>query len=131
MSDKDHVDRFLERFGERLPPMDLVVEGIVDRIGGLNRRLNREMDETLAEFGLNRGEWKVLGTLWRAGEPHRISPGELARVEELSTGAMTNTLVPSGRCRIFSTISSAVWVPMGISQSGQYGWPRRAYRTRR
>ena len=92
MSEKDHVDRFLDRFGERLPPMDLVVEGIVDRIGGLNRRLNREMDETLAEFGLNRGEWKVLGTLWRAGEPHRISPGELARVEELSTGAMTNRL---------------------------------------
>jgi DNA-binding MarR family transcriptional regulator len=92
MAEQDHVDRFIERFGERLPPMDLVVEGIVDRIGGLNRRLNREMDETLAAFGLNRGEWKVLGALWRGGEPHRLSPGELARVEELSTGAMTNRL---------------------------------------
>jgi len=92
MTEKDHVDRFIERFGERLPPMDLAVEGIVDRIGGLNRRLNREMDKTLAVFGLNRGEWKVLGTLWRAGEPNRASPGELARVEELSTGAMTNRL---------------------------------------
>ena len=92
MAEKDHVDRFIERFGERLPPMDLIVEGIVDRIGGLNRRLNREMDDTLEAFGLNRGEWKVLGTLWRAGEPHRLSPGELAKVEELSTGAMTNRL---------------------------------------
>lgn len=92
MAEQDHVDRFIERFGAQLPLDDLVVEGIVDRIGGLNRRLNREMDETLRDFGLNKGEWKVLGSLWRLGEPHRLSPGELARIEELSSGAMTNRL---------------------------------------
>jgi DNA-binding MarR family transcriptional regulator len=92
VAERDHIDRFLERFGERLPEMDLVVEGIVDRITGLSRRLHREMDETLVDFGLNSGEWKVLGALWRRGEPHRVSPGELAKVEELSTGAMTNRL---------------------------------------
>jgi DNA-binding MarR family transcriptional regulator len=92
VAEQDHIDRFLERFGERLPVMDLVVEGIVDRITGLSRRLHREMDETLQEFDLNSGEWKVLGALWRRGAPHRASPGELAKVEELSTGAMTNRL---------------------------------------
>ena len=75
MAEQDHIDRFLERFGSRLSGVDLVVEGIVDRIGGLNRRLHREMDETLEDFGLNHGEWKVLGTLWRAGEPHRLLAG--------------------------------------------------------
>jgi DNA-binding MarR family transcriptional regulator len=68
------------------------VEGIVDRIGGLSRRFNREMDETLEAFGLNHGELKVLGILWRTGEPHVASPGVLARFVELSTGAMTNRL---------------------------------------
>jgi DNA-binding MarR family transcriptional regulator len=92
MPEKDHIDRFLERFGDRLPLQDLVVEGIVDRIGGLNRRLNREMEATLEDFGLNHGEWKVLGTLWRVGAPHRLSPGQLARIEDLSSGAMTNRL---------------------------------------
>jgi DNA-binding MarR family transcriptional regulator len=92
VGEQDHIDRFLERFGERLPVMDLVVEGIVDRIGGLSRRLHREMDETLEDFGLNYGELKVLGALWRLGEPHRLSPGALSRVEELSSGAMTNRL---------------------------------------
>jgi len=92
VAEQDHIDRFLEHFGSRLSGVDLVVEGIVDRIGGLNRRLHREMDETLEGFGLNHGEWKVLGTLWRAGEPHRLSPGTLAKIEELSTGAMTNRL---------------------------------------
>lgn len=92
VAEQDHIDRFLEQFGERLPVMDLVVEGIVDRITGLTRRLHREMEETLDDFGLNLGEWKVLSILWRAGKPHRASPGRLAKVEELSTGAMTNRL---------------------------------------
>ena len=65
MPEQDHIDRFLERFGSRLTGVDLVVEGIVDRIGGLNRRLHREMDETLEDFAVNFGEYKVLGALWR------------------------------------------------------------------
>src|SRR5262249_22542516 len=92
VAEQDHIDRFLERFGERLPLQDLVVEGIVDRIVGLSRRLHREMDETLDDFGLNTGESKVLGILWRAGAPHRASPGALAKIEEPSRGAMTNGL---------------------------------------
>ena len=92
VAEQDHIDRFLEYFGSRLTGVDLVVEGIVDRISGLNKRLHREMNETIEDFGLNYGEFKVLGTLWRAGEPHRMSPGHLARIEELSTGAMTNRL---------------------------------------
>jgi DNA-binding MarR family transcriptional regulator len=90
LPERDHIDRFLERFGDRLPLQDLVVEGIVDRIGGLNRRLQREADETLDQFGLNHGEWKVLAALWRASEA--LSPGELSRIEDLSSGAMTNRL---------------------------------------
>ena len=92
VTERDHVDVFLEIFGEHLPVKDLVVEGIVDRIGGLSRRFNREMDKTLEDFGLNSGESKVLGILWRAGEPHLASPGVLAKFAELSTGAMTNRL---------------------------------------
>jgi DNA-binding MarR family transcriptional regulator len=39
---------------------------------------------------MNHGEWKVLAALWRAGEP--LSAGDLARLENLSSGAMTNRL---------------------------------------
>lgn len=89
---QDHVDRFLEAYADRLPALDLEVEGIVDRIAGINRRLRREMDATLEEVGLTYGEWKVLGALHRTKPPHRRSPGELAKLEELSSGAMTNRL---------------------------------------
>ena len=65
---RDHVDRFLETINFVFPDLDLEVEGIVDRIGGISRRLNRTMDETLGEFGLDsRGAQGTLGP--GAGRP--------------------------------------------------------------
>jgi DNA-binding MarR family transcriptional regulator len=103
---RDHVDRFLDSIRDVLPMVDLEVEGIVDRIGGLNRRFHRALDETLAEFNLDHAEWKLLGLLTRqapwgttptegdgSGDGvHGSSPGKLARMMELSSGAMTNRL---------------------------------------
>jgi DNA-binding MarR family transcriptional regulator len=86
--ERDHVDRFLEE--NELPGVDLEVEGIVDRINGLRRRFHRMLDETLAEFGLNSGEWKALNQLHLAGPPYQRSVGEMAEWAELSSGAMTN-----------------------------------------
>lgn len=90
--ERDHVDRWLDTIRERLPMLDPEVEGIVDRIGGLNRRFKRAMEETLSEFKLDHGEYKILGFLNRQDETYRSSPGKLARVMELSSGAMTNRL---------------------------------------
>jgi DNA-binding MarR family transcriptional regulator len=88
---KDHVDRFLDE----LPPLsglDLEVEGIVDRINGISRRVKRTLEATLSEFGISHGEWHVLSRLRLSGEPFCSSPGELAADLELSSGAMTNRL---------------------------------------
>jgi DNA-binding MarR family transcriptional regulator len=90
--ERDHVDRFLEKIQHVFPELDLEVEGIVDRIGGLHRRLNRTLDETLSEFGLDTAEYKALSALSQAGPPHRSTPGRLARRMDLSSGAMTNRL---------------------------------------
>jgi DNA-binding MarR family transcriptional regulator len=89
--ERDHVDRWLAETA--LPgSVDLEVEGIVDRINGLRRRLNRLLNETLDDFGLSEGEWKALGHLVLAGEPHRAPVGKLARRADLSSGAMTNRI---------------------------------------
>jgi hypothetical protein len=54
VNEEDHIDRWLAL--HELPgAVDLEVEGIVDRINGIRRRLNRMLDETLAEFGLTDG----------------------------------------------------------------------------
>ena len=91
--ERDHVDRWLEEVRDELPPeLDLTVEGIVDRIQGIGRRLQRVLDDTMSTYGLSHGEWRVLTSLRWAGLPYRRSAGELARIAELSTGAMTNRL---------------------------------------
>jgi DNA-binding MarR family transcriptional regulator len=87
---QDHVDRFLAEIAPHIPGVDLKVEGIVDRIDSLARRLRRSMDETLADHELVKGEWEVLMHLVRTES--RISPGKLAAKAELSTGAMTNRI---------------------------------------
>jgi DNA-binding MarR family transcriptional regulator len=89
----DHVDRWLDSIRDELPPeLDLTVEGIVDRIAGISRRVSKALDETLAEQGLTHADYKMLGALRWAGEPYRRSAGDLARIADLSSGAMTNRL---------------------------------------
>jgi DNA-binding MarR family transcriptional regulator len=123
--ERDHIDHFLEQFGDQLPAMDLQVEGIVDRITGLTRRFHREMDETLQDFGISYGEWKVLGTLRRTGPPHRRSPGGLAKIEELSTGAMTNRLdrlESAGLVRRLPDLQDRRSVQVELTDEGKRVW---------
>jgi DNA-binding MarR family transcriptional regulator len=90
-AEQDHIDRWLEEIHDQLPRLDLRVEGIVDRIGGITRRIKRMLDETLDEFDLSSGEWHALGSLSRA-QGGRRTAGELASKMELSSAAMTNRL---------------------------------------
>lgn len=89
--DRDVIDEWMASWAADLP-LDREVEGIVDRIAFLHKRMKKLLEETLTEFGLNTGEWHVLSALWNSGEPFRSSPGYLAKRTELTTGAMTNRL---------------------------------------
>ena len=79
-------------WAKALPSLDLLTEGVVERIAKLSRYLERSMNETLAEFGLSYGEFRVLAMLRRSGPPYRLSPGRLAEMLGLSSSAMTNRL---------------------------------------
>jgi DNA-binding MarR family transcriptional regulator len=91
-ADKDVVDGWIEKCVVDLPELDPEVEGLVDRIYLLNKQLRKSLEQTLVGFGLSYGEWGVLGKLRSAGPPYRRSPGELAELSQLSSGAMTNRL---------------------------------------
>lgn len=91
--ERDHVDSFLEEISADLPAdLDLTVEGIVDRIGDINRRIKWMHGETLDRLGLTMSDWHVLTSLHWAGEPYRRKAGKLARHAELTSGAMTSRL---------------------------------------
>jgi DNA-binding MarR family transcriptional regulator len=91
--ERDHIDSFLDEINSELPSdLDLTVEGIVDRVGSINRRIKWMHDETLDQLGLTYSDWHVLTALRWAGEPYRRKAGELARRADLTSGAMTSRL---------------------------------------
>lgn len=91
--ERDHVDGFLDEIRAELPiELDYAVEGIVDRVNSINWRIRRMLDATLEQHGLTHGDFKVMSALRWAGKPYRRSAGELARIADLSSGAMTSRL---------------------------------------
>ena len=124
MEERDHVDELLAEFVSELPEVDLEVEGIADRIGGLNRRIRRMLDETLAEFGLTLSEWKILKLLRQAGAPYRRSAGQLADGVELTSGAMTARLdrEKAGLVRRLPDPADRRGVQVELTAAGRRAW---------
>ena len=90
IAERDHVDEFLAmEFLEEIPNLDLTVEGIVDRLHDLSKRFKKALNEKISEQGLTHPDWSMLGALMRK-QPR--SAGQLAKIADLSSGAMTNRL---------------------------------------
>lgn len=122
---RDHIDRFLDEL-EPIEGLDYEVEGIVDRIGGLNRRIKRGHEATLKEFNLTYPEWHVLTPL-RNGGPR--TPGVLARYLELSTGAMTSrldSLEKDGLIRRVPDSGDRRSVIVELTEAGRAAWENAA-----
>jgi DNA-binding MarR family transcriptional regulator len=87
----DHIDHLLAELHDAGAPIDLEVEGIVDRISTINKRVRSALKETLAEYGVSPEDWGVL-TMLRLRKQVQVSPGALARDLDLSSGATTSRL---------------------------------------
>src|SRR5215510_9461659 len=75
----DQVDASLEVWARELPDLDLETEGIVERIYKLERHIDATMRETLDDFELSYGEYKLVMHLRYGGPPYRGKPGKLAK----------------------------------------------------
>lgn len=90
--ENDEIDRMIQSWTAEIPGVDAEVEAAVLRINSIFRRIRRRMDQTLADHGLSYEEWSLLGHLKRPGPPYASTPGKLADMQGLSSGAMTNRL---------------------------------------
>jgi DNA-binding MarR family transcriptional regulator len=72
--------------------IDPEVEGVVSRMSSIGKHLSRAFDQTLADYGLNHGEYRLLLRLATRSADNRMSAGDLSRALSLSSGAMTNRL---------------------------------------
>ncbi|MFF3464463.1 MarR family winged helix-turn-helix transcriptional regulator [Streptomyces sp. NPDC001984] len=89
---KDPVDAIIEQWAEERPDLDTAAMEVFGRIFRLSRAMGDRMEKAYARFGISRGEFDVLATLRRVGEPYALSPRSLSATLMLTTGGMTGRL---------------------------------------
>ena len=89
---RDPVDAIIEQWAEVRPDLDTRAMEVFGRIFRLSRAMGDRMEKAYARFGIARGEFDVLATLRRSGEPYTLSPRQLSATLMLTTGGMTGRL---------------------------------------
>lgn len=89
---QDHVDRIQEQWRRERPDLDPAPQGVIGRLHRLADRLRDELIAVYREHGLGEGDFDVLASLRRTGEPFELPAGELARHTMVTSGAMTKRI---------------------------------------
>jgi DNA-binding MarR family transcriptional regulator len=92
MIESDPVDKILAQWQRERSDLDVSPMGIIGRIGRLSKHLDRSIQATVLDFGLNGGEFDVLATLRRSGQPYQLSPTELFNTLMISSGTITHRI---------------------------------------
>ncbi|MBT3153475.1 MarR family transcriptional regulator [Streptomyces sp. CHD11] len=89
---KDPVDAIVEQWAQVRPDLDTAGMEVFGRVYRLARAMGDRMERAYARYGVSRGEFDVLATLRRSGEPYTLSPRQLSGALMLTTGGMTGRL---------------------------------------
>lgn len=89
----DRADVAIRQWARERPELPALPMMVFGRLADAAERVTRDhMDPLFAESGLQRGEFDVLATLRRSGEPYMLSPTRIYEALMISSGGMTNRL---------------------------------------
>jgi DNA-binding MarR family transcriptional regulator len=88
----DDVDRIVAQWARERPELETEAMAVFGRIYRVAKVVGDRQEKVYGELGLNRGEFDVLATLRRSGEPFQLSPKQLSATLMLTTGGMTGRL---------------------------------------
>lgn len=88
----DPVDAIIDQWAVVRPDLDTAAMEVFGRVFRLSRAMGDRMEKTYARLGISRGEFDVLATLRRSGDPYALSPRQLSATLMLTTGGMTGRL---------------------------------------
>ncbi len=88
----DHVARVVRQWKSEYPVVDASPMYVLARMMRLNMQINKKLSANFAKFGLATGDFDVLATLRRSGEPYALRPTELTKSSMLTSGTMTSRL---------------------------------------
>jgi DNA-binding MarR family transcriptional regulator len=102
----DAVDRIIAAWAERDPQLDASALEVVGRLLLCSGHLQRAIVDALRPLGLSFGDFDVLNTLRRRGDPDGTNPSELAQSSLITTGAMTSRLDRLERAGLVTRVPS-------------------------
>ncbi|MBD0736922.1 MarR family winged helix-turn-helix transcriptional regulator [Streptomyces sp. CBMA29] len=88
----DAVDAITGEWRSERPDLETLPMAVFGRIHRISRLMGDRMEKEYQRYGIGRGEFDVLATLRRAGEPYTLSPRQLSAALMLTTGGMTGRL---------------------------------------
>jgi len=89
----DRADLAVEQWARERPDLPALPMAVFGRLSDAAERVMRDhMNPLFAEAGLQPGEFDVLATLRRSGEPYMLSPTRLYEALLISSGGMTNRI---------------------------------------
>jgi DNA-binding MarR family transcriptional regulator len=88
----DRVDQILAEWARERPDLDVSPIGVIGRVSRAARYLERELDATFREHGLDNGTYDVLATLRRSGAPYELSASTLADATMIARSSMTSRI---------------------------------------
>ena len=86
----DGVDKVVAQWAKEKPLLDTLPMAIFGRMMRLFKHIEAEISACHKRFGLTMGEFDVLATIRRSGEPYSLTPSDLLSSMMLTSGAMTN-----------------------------------------
>ncbi|MDX6570211.1 MAG: hypothetical protein QOH15_2789 [Gaiellales bacterium] len=88
----DRVDQILAEWARERPDLDASPIGVIGRVSRAARSLERELDTTFREHGLDNGTYDVLAALRRSGAPYELSASSLADATMIARSSMTSRI---------------------------------------
>ena len=100
----DQVDEIVDQWATQRPDLDTLAMEVFGRIYRVGKLMGDRLEETYQRHGIGRGEFDVLSTLRRSGEPYQLAPSSLAATMMLTTGGMTGRLDKLERARLIERV---------------------------
>jgi DNA-binding MarR family transcriptional regulator len=103
---KDKIDEVRAQWRTLAPDLDTSPVEILGRIYRIATIAGRPIAKVFEAHELERGEFDVIGTLYRAGAPHELSPTDLYRQLMITSGGLTHRLSVLERHGLITRVKS-------------------------
>jgi DNA-binding MarR family transcriptional regulator len=102
----DKIDAIRQQWREECPSLDADPVLVLGRVYRIAHLASRPIEAVFRSHGLDRGEFDVLATLKRTGQPYELTPSAICEHLLVSSGGLTDRLIRLEKARLVTRTRS-------------------------